>query len=105
MISPAEMQLYADQLLRYWLKEQQRQASNNSARNAALGQQPAFSNSRTPASPITPGTYFTPTPSTAYPPSVMSSSSTVFQIPQYAEPMEGVQPTQSVQIQPQNPPQ
>src|SRR5579862_4571723 len=101
MITPDEMQFYANHLLRYWLREQQRQG-NSSARDSPRPQQ-AASNSRTPVTPITPGPSFGPSPSTSYPVSSMSSSSTIYHQPQYPEPMEGVQPTNPTPSQPHNP--
>src|SRR5271170_2476219 len=100
MIPPAEIQFYADHLLRYWILEQQRQA-DKSFMGIVPPQPPTNLDYKTPATPMTPGSFFTPTtPSTPYTPSntpSTSSATTVypsFQQQQYApQPMDGVQST------------
>ena len=76
MISPAEMQFYADHLLRFWIMEQQRQA-DKSFMGIIPPQPPTNLEYR---SPVTPGAFFSPTSSTpsTYAPSTSSSSSTVY---------------------------
>jgi len=96
MISPAEMQFYADHLLGFWIMEQQRQAEK-SFMGIIPPQPPLNLEFKSPVTPMTPGTFFTPnTPSTTstYVPSTSSSTSTAKVYPPYQtqySPMDGIQ--------------
>ena len=99
MIAPAEIQFYADHLLRFWIMEQQRQA-DKSFMGIIPPQPPTNLEYKSPITPMTPGGTFFSSPLTPYTPTTMSSSATTvvyppFQ-PQYtSQPMDGVESTDS----------
>jgi hypothetical protein len=81
MIVPAEIQFYADNLLRYWLMDQARQNDKS-----FMGIIPPQS----PSTPMTPGIFFSPTtPITPFNRAAQQITSSY--APQYTTPMEGVQ--------------
>lgn len=89
MISPAEMQFYADHLLRFWMMEQQRQAEK-SFMGIIPPQLPTNLEFKSPVSPMTNTTSSTST----YFPSTSSSTPTTKVYPSYQSqysPMDGVQ--------------
>ena len=92
MISPVEMQFYADHLLRFWIMEQRRQA-DKSFMGIVPPQPPINLEFK---SPVSPATFFTPnTPSTASTFASSTSSSTPTKVyPPYQSqysPMDGVE--------------
>ena len=96
MISPAEMQFYADHLLRFWIMEQ-RQA-DKSFMGIIPPQAPTNLEYTVPITPMSPGGTFSPQPLTPYTPSTTSSTATTVAYspvqPQYtSQPMDGVQST------------
>ena len=99
MISPAEIQFYADHLLRFWIMEQRQ--TDKSFMGIAPPQNPTNLEYTVPITPMSPAGTFFPQPSTPYTPSTLSTVTAVtyssFQ-PQYAsQPMDGVQSTNSPQ--------
>ena len=102
MIAPDEIQFYADQLYRFWQTEQRRQADRSYARSPAVD----VEYSRTPATPITPGTYFATTPSTPFSPAPnLYPAYQQQQQPHIPQRMEGVTPTtQTFTPRPRNQP-
>jgi hypothetical protein len=98
MIRPAEMQFYADELLRFGLTEQQRQ--NDKSFMGIIPPQAPTNLEYTPATPSTPGSYFS-TPTTYVPPPSTPGYPTFHG--QFAQPMDGVQSTYSQHHDPPNP--
>jgi hypothetical protein len=100
MIPPAEIQFYADHLLRFWIMEQRQ--TDKSFMGIVPPQPPTNLEYTSPITPMVQGGTFFPPPSTPCTPSTTSSTSTAttmayshFQ-PQYAsQPMDGVESTNS----------
>jgi hypothetical protein len=89
MICPAEMQFYANKLLRFWLMEQQRQLGKSFM--GIIPPQAPTNLEYIPVTPATPVSYFSSP--TTYVPSAPSTSVYPTYQGKYVQPMEGVQPT------------
>ena len=90
MIPPAEIQFYADNLLRFWILEQQRQADKAFAAANAVHQAPDY---KSPITPIVGGISSAPAPITYVPSHPSTTAYSSFEPHHTAQPMEGVETT------------